>query len=142
MSQLSASSGGQSIGVSASKWYLQAPVLHPCCFLYFALIPGVTLHLFFILACFTSSSLLKCTLLVVVQSLSHIRLFAIPWTAAHQASLSFTISQSLLKLVSIESVMPSNHLIPCCPLLLLPSIFPSIKAFSNESALHIMWPKD
>ena len=64
-----------------------------------------------------------------------------PWTAAYQASLSFTISQSLLKLISIESMMPSNNLILCCPLLLLPSIFPSIRVFSNESALHIRWPK-
>ena len=66
---------------------------------------------------------------------------ATPWTAARQASLSITISQSLLKLMSIESVMPSNHLIVCCPLLLLPSIFSSIGVFSNESALHIRWPK-
>ena len=66
---------------------------------------------------------------------------ATPWTAAHQASLSITNLQSLLKLISIESVMPSNHLILCCPLLLLPSIFPSIRVFSNELALHIMWPK-
>ena len=64
-----------------------------------------------------------------------------PWTAAHQASLSITNSGSLLKLMSIESVMPSNHLILCRPLLLLPSIFPSIKVFSNESVLHIRWPK-
>ena len=78
---------------------------------------------------------------VVVQSLSRLRLFATPWTAAHQASLSFTISQSLLRLMSIESVMPSNHLIFCCLLLLLPSIFPSIRVFSNESALRIRWPK-
>ena len=77
----------------------------------------------------------------IVQSLSRVQLFAIPWTAAHQASLSFTISQSLLKLVSIESVMPSNHLILCHPLLLLPSVFPSIRDFSNESALPIRWPK-
>ena len=76
-----------------------------------------------------------------VQSLSRVRLFATPWTAAGQASLSITISQSLLKLMSIESVMPSNHLIFCHPLLLLPSIFPSIRVFSNESALHIRWPK-
>ena len=76
-----------------------------------------------------------------VQSLSHVRLFATPWTAALQGSLSFTNSQSLLKLMSIESVMPSNHLILCCPLLLLPSIFPGIRAFSNESALRIRWPK-
>ena len=80
-------------------------------------------------------------MLVVVQLLSHVRLFVIPWTAAHQASLSFTISQSFLKLVSTELLMPSNHLILCHPLLLLPSIFPGIRAFSNESALHIRWPK-
>src|SRR5574337_983619 len=66
---------------------------------------------------------------------------ATPWTAAHQASLSYTISWSLLKFMSIESVMLSNHLILCWPLLLLPSIFPSITVFSNESALHIRWPK-
>ena len=77
----------------------------------------------------------------VVQSLSCVQHFAIPWTAALQASLSFTISQSLLKLMSIESVMPSNHLILCHPLLLLPSIFPSIRVFSSESALCIRWPK-
>ena len=76
-----------------------------------------------------------------VQSLSHIQLFATPWTAACQASLSITNSQSLLKLMSIQSVMPSNHLILYCRLLLLPSIFPSIKVFSNESVLHIRWPK-
>ena len=80
-------------------------------------------------------------MLVVVQLLSHVWLFVIPWTAAHQASLSFTISQSFLKLVSTELLMPSNHLILCHPLLLLPSIFPSIRVFSNESALHIRWPK-
>ena len=66
---------------------------------------------------------------------------ATPWTAAHQASLSIANSQSLLKLISIESVMPSNHLILCCPLLLLPSIFPSIRVFSNESVLCIRWSK-
>ena len=76
-----------------------------------------------------------------VQSLSQVRLFANPWTVAHQASLSFTISWSLLKLLSLELVMPSNHLILCRPLLLLPSIFPSIGVFSNESVLHIKWPK-
>ena len=73
----------------------------------------------------------------VVRLLSGVRLFATPWTAARQTSLSFTISLSLLKLMSIESVMPSNHLILCRPLLLLPSIFPSIRVFSSESALHI-----
>ena len=77
-----------------------------------------------------------------VQSLSHVWLSATPWTAAHQASLSITNSQSLLKLMSIESVMPSNHRIFCHPLLFLPSIFPSIRVFSNESVLHIRWPKD
>ena len=76
-----------------------------------------------------------------VQSLSRVQLFATPWTAAHQASLSTTNSQSLLKRVSTESVMPSNHLILCHPLLLPPPIFPSIRIFSNESALCIRWPK-
>ena len=81
------------------------------------------------------------TLKVVVQSLNCVQIFATPWTAARQASLSFTISWSFLKLVSIELVMPSNHLILCCrPLLLLPSIFPGIRVFSNKSALGIMWP--
>ena len=76
-----------------------------------------------------------------VQSLSRVWLFATPWTAAHQASLSITNSRSSPKLMSIESVMPSSHLILCCPLFLLPSIFPSIRVFSNESALRIRWPK-
>ena len=76
-----------------------------------------------------------------VQSLSCVRLFAIPWTAARQASLSITNSRSLLKLMSIESVVPSNHLILCHPLFLLPSVFPSIRVFSNESPLCIRWPK-
>ena len=76
-----------------------------------------------------------------VQSLSRVRLFATPWIAARQASLSITNSQSSLKLVSIESVMPSNHLILCRPLLLLPLIPPSIRVFSNESTLHMRWPK-
>ena len=76
-----------------------------------------------------------------VQSLSHVQLFVIPWTAARQASLSITNSWSLLKLMSIESMMPSNLLIFCHLLLLLPSIFPSITVFFNESVLHIKWPK-
>ena len=76
-----------------------------------------------------------------VQSLSHVWMFAAPWTAAYRASLSITSSQKLLKLMSIKSVMPSNHLILCHPLLLLPSIFPSIRVFSNESFLCIRWPK-
>ena len=81
-------------------------------------------------------------LFVILQLLSRVRLFATPWTAARQASLSFTISQSLLKLKSVESMMPSNHLILCHFLLLLPSVFPSIRVFSSESALHIRRPKD
>ena len=77
----------------------------------------------------------------IVQSLGCVQLFVIPWIAVLQASLSFTISQSLLKLMSIESVMPSNHLVLCHPLLLLPSIFPSIRVLSNESIPCIRWPK-
>ena len=77
----------------------------------------------------------------LVQSLSHVQLFATPWTAALQASLCFTTSQSLLKLMSIESPMLSNHLVLCPLLLLPPSIFPSIRVFSNKSTLHIRWPK-
>ena len=81
------------------------------------------------------------SLLSLVQSLSHVLLFVNPWTAALQASLSITNPQSLLKLISIESVMPSNHLMLCCPLLLLPSIFPSIRVFSSEPVLRVRWPK-
>ena len=80
-------------------------------------------------------------LLSSTQSLSRVQLFTTPWTAACQASLSFTISRSLLKLISIESVMPSNHFTLCHPLPLLPSIFPSIRVFSSESSLCIKWPK-
>ena len=79
--------------------------------------------------------------IISVQLISHVRFFVTPWTTARQASLSITSSWSLLKLMSIESVMPSNHLILCYPLLLLPSVFPSIRVFSNESALCIRWPK-
>ena len=89
-----------------------------------------------------------CRWAVVVQSLSCVRLFVTPWTAAHQSSLSFTISQNLLQLISIESMMLSNHLILCHPLFLLPSIFPSIRVFSNSRLFtsgfplfHIGWPK-
>ena len=77
----------------------------------------------------------------LVQLLSHVWLFATPWTAARQTSLSFIVPWSLFKLLSIESVMPSNHLILCCPLLLLPSVFCCIRIFSSESALHVRWPK-
>ena len=96
----------------------------------------------------TMMKLMKMVLIMVlmifssVQSLSRVRLFATPWTAARQASLSITNSQSSLKPMSIESVMPSNHLILCRPLLLLPSIFSSIRVFSNESVLCIRQPKD
>ena len=92
----------------------------------------VSLFLFLIMNCYKFSS---------VQLLRRVRLFATPWTAARQASLSITTSWSLLKLMSIESVMPSNHLILCCPLCLPSSIFPSSRVFSNESALHIRWSK-
>ena len=78
---------------------------------------------------------------MLCYSLSRFRLFVTLWIVAHQASLSFTISWSFLKFMSVESVMLSNHLILCCPLLILPSIFPSIRVFSNESALQIRWPK-
>ena len=78
---------------------------------------------------------------IVVQSLSHVQLFMSPWTAAHQAPLSSTFSRSWLKFMSSDSVMLSNHLILCHSLLLLPSIFPSIRVFLNESAVHIRWPK-
>ena len=89
----------------------------------------------------TWMSLWICVQFSSVQSLSRVRLFATTWAAACQASLSITNSQSSLKPMSIESVMPSSHLIICCPLLLLPSIFPSIKVFSDESAVHIRWPE-
>ena len=80
-------------------------------------------------------------IVVVVQSLSRVRLFATPWTAALQVPLFFTVSRSLFRSMSSEWVMPSSHLILCCPFLLLPSIFPGIRVFSNESALRIRWPK-
>ena len=82
-----------------------------------------------------------CPLELSIQSLSCVQLFAIQWTTTRQASLSITSSQSLLKFMSIESVMPSNHLILCRPLLLMPSMFPSIRVFSNEMVIHIRWPK-
>ena len=85
--------------------------------------------------------LLSASVVYSVQLLSHVQLFVTPWTAAHQASLSITNSWSLLKLMSTKSVMPSNHLILCCPLLLLLSIFPNNRVFSNNLALCIRWPK-
>ena len=92
------------------------------------------LSFFFFLGIFFNSECHCC-------SVSHIWLLETPWTAACQGSLSFTIFQNLFKLMFVESMMPFNHLILCCPLLLLPSVFPSIRVFSNESALHIRWPK-
>ena len=104
-------------------------------------IPAVlsTLHVSFTQS--SQQSMIIIHIFVVVQLLSHVWLFVTPWTVAHQASLSFTLSLSLLKLTSIEAVMPSIHLILCCPLLLLPSVFPIIRVFSNESSLHISWTK-
>ena len=101
----------------------------------------ITSHLINSFVCFPYLTISSLKQGFVVQSLSHVWLSAAPWTAACQASLSFTISQSLLKFMSIELAMLSNHLILCRPLLLLPSIFPSISAFSNESALCIRWRK-
>ena len=90
---------------------------------------------------FSFSSLISFSIFSSVQSLSHVQLFATPWTAAHQASLSITNSRSLPKPMSIKLMMPSNHFILCHSLLLPPSIFPSIRVLSNESALRIRWPK-
>ena len=98
-------------------------------------------HALFGITCRSSSRENPKPPVVVVQFLSCVRLFVTPWTAAHQAPLAFTISQSLLKLMSSESVMSSNHVILCHPLHLLLSIFCSIRVFPNESALHIRWPK-
>ena len=112
------------------------PGLYLCFLLFLIIIYGLYISFSqnqFICLCITST--------VVVQLLSHVQLFATPQTAAHQASLSFITSRSLLKFMSIESVMLSNHLILCCPLLLLPSFFPSIRVFSSESVLCIRWPK-
>ena len=96
---------------------------------------------FALLKCITVVSDLRNSPISSVQLLSRVRRFATPWTTAHQASLSITNSRSLLKLMSIASVMPSNQIILCRPLLLLPSIFPCLRVFSNESVLHIRWPK-
>ena len=106
-----------------------------------SLVKKKTKHVFFLCALYLCSKMISYTYISSVQLLSRIQLFATPWTAAHQASLSITNSWSLLNLMSIELVIPSNHLILCCLLLLLLSIFPSIRVFSNESALHMRWPK-
>ena len=107
------------------------------------LIGWVVFHLLFLypFLCRWTLKFLPYLQFVSVQSLNRVWLYVTPWTSACQASLSITNSQSLLKFTSIESVMPSKHLILCCPLLLLPSIFPSISVFSNESVFCIRWPK-
>ena len=110
-------------------WYFQSAIPKRGQFIFTRLLWGV------IEKAFGNSSVSS------VQSLSRVRFFATPWTVALQASLSITNSRSLLKLISIESVRPSNHLLLCRPLLLLPSIFASIKVFSNESVIHTRWPK-
>ena len=108
----------------------------------YSLVDLITWHFLKVFISFRSSNFESVVLIFSsVQSLSRVRLFVTPWMAAHQASLSITNPQSLLKLVSIESVMPSNHLILRFPLLLLPSILPSIRVFCSESALCIGWPK-
>ena len=94
-----------------------------------------------VIICLSDSTALYVLVAVIFQSLSRVRLFATPWTIVHQASLSFTISQSFLRLMSIESVMPSNHLVFSHPLLLLPSVFPNIGVFSNELLVWITWPE-
>ena len=147
------------LGSHGSKWWSEELEATPslfCCHpapqrfsmgrLFLALFSLMCLHVFLdgTLGILVFLFHLVCSIhpiVVVVQSLICVRLFVTPWTAACQASLSFTISQSLLKLRSIESVMPSDHLILCRPLLLLPSIFPSIRVYSNELALRIRWPK-
>ena len=111
---------------STARWKHCKPAYCLCFGTYYSHVPA-------------SKSLKKAVFLVVVQSLSRVRFFVTPWTAARQASLSFTISLSLLRLLSIELVMPSKHLILCCPL--VPSIFPASGSFSNESVLSIRWPK-
>ena len=111
------------------------------CLFSFFMIFAHFLTVLFSTVTFWESFILDIVVVVIVQSLSHVQTFVTSWTAAYQASLSFTISQSLLKLMSIESVMPSSHLLLCHPLLLLPSIFLSIRVFSDESVLWVRWLK-
>ena len=114
--------------------------MHCKCFLIVAITTNTVIIVMFV-SHNLSFSLSATDISQSVLLLSRVHLFVTPWTAAHQAFLSITISQNLLKLMSIKSVMPSNHLILCCPLLLLPSIFPGIRVFSKESVLCIRWPK-
>ena len=137
--------------VSFSNTFPTVPITHPCLgvmnpYSFFrslkeASLSSFTLDIHSLVLSWYYFSSLHFMWFSSVQLLSHVQFFAIPWTAACQASLSITSSQSLLKLLSIESVMPSNHLTLCQPLLLLPSTFPSIRVFSNKSILHIRWPK-
>ena len=126
-----------SAGYFLSFWFLNTS-RNCCSSLFFCLLASSILLHFFLMTFPHSSKPLD---IVIIQSLSRVCLSVTPWTAAHQASLSFTISRSSLKLMFIESVRPSNYLFRCCPLLLLPSVFPSIRVFSNELALHIRWLK-
>ena len=114
--------------------------MHCKCFLIVAITTNTVIIMMFV-SHNLSFSLSATAISQSVLLLSRVQLFVTPWTAAHQAFLSITISQNLLKLMSMKSVMPFNHLILCCPLLLLPSIFPGIRVFSNESVLCIRWPK-
>ena len=128
-----------SMGFSRQEYWNGLPFPSPGIFLIQGSNPGL-LHCRWILYCLSHQGSPD-VIISSVQLLSYVWLFATPWTAACQASLSITKSWSLLKLMSIESVMPSSHLILCHPLILLPSIFPSIRVFLNESALHIRWLK-
>ena len=114
--------------------------MHCKCFLIVAITTNTVIIVMFV-SHNLSFSLSATDISQSVLLLSRVHLFVTPWTVAHQAFLSITISQNLLKVMSIKSVMPSNHLILCCPLLLLPSVFPGIRVFSKESVLCIRWPK-
>ena len=134
---------GVSAAVNGKQWkfYPTHPGIYTYCVLPAGLYKGCGVGSSYPLGRKILSLMLSLGIFSSVQSLSHVQLFVTQWTAAHQASLSITTSQSLLQLISIELVMPSNHLILCHPLLLLPSTFPSIRVFSNESVLYIRWPK-
>ena len=134
---------GISAAVNAKHWkfYSTHPGIYTYCVLPAGLYKGCGGGSSYPLGRKILSLMLSLGIFSSVQSLSRVQLFVTQWTAAHQASLSITTSQSLLQLISIELVMPSNHLILCHPLLLLPSTFPSIRVFSNESVLYIRWPK-
>ena len=120
-------------GAAGSSWWLSVSHIILC----FSCITFFLEHSLLSIFCFFPKPTISTHFVVV-----HVQLFVTPWTAAHQASPSFTISWSLLKLMSIKSVMPSNHLTLCHPLLLLLSVFPSIRVFPNGLTLHIRWPKD